>query len=183
MTYFINLLSIMLIALLGAGCSLNQNTDATWQDAAQDPLIQTNYHAADALAIQAGAQLSTSQPLIMATLVSIDKLDRSSTLGRLISEHISTRFTQLHYVMTEVKLRNQLYLKQEQGELMLTRELKDIASTHNAQAVIVGTYAVSQQFVFVNLKIIQPINNKILSSFDYNLPLDDNIRSLLPSKR
>lgn len=164
-------------ALLGEGYE-----EPTWDEAAQAQLIQTNYRAADALLAQVQNGLLTTQPLIMATVVNIDKLDKSSTLGRLISEQVSGRLTQLNYAMSEVKLRNNLYLKQDQGDLLLTREVKELAATQNAQAVIVGTYAVGQSFVFVNLKMIQPANNIVMSSVDYALPLDANIRTLMGKK-
>jgi hypothetical protein len=163
-----------LVATLNAGCT----NEPTWYEASQSELIQSDYRAADELLAQVRSTLINNQPLIMATIVNIDKLDRSSTLGRLISEQVSARFTQQHYAMTEVKLRSSLYVKQDQGELMLTRELKELAATHDAQAVIVGTYAIGEQFVFVNLKIIQPISNLVMASVDYALPLDSNIRAL-----
>ena len=61
----------------------------------------------------------------------------------------------------------------------LTREIKDLAKSHDAQAVIVGTYGQSDNFVFVNLKVIQPATNVVLAVHDYVLPLDSSIRALV----
>ncbi len=123
--------------------------------------------------------LSKGQPLIAATVVSIDALDRSSTLGRLISEQVSGRFTQLGYQMVEMKFRNSVYIKQSQGELVLTREIKELAQSVAAQAVIVGSYGESDDAVFVNLKIVEPATNLVLASHDYVLPLDSAVRALV----
>lgn len=168
-------------ALAAGGCS---NTPApkpepTWEQANGNPLIPANYKAADALLVQLSPTLSKPQPLIIATVVSIDNLDQSSTLGRLTSEHVSARFTKAGYRMIELKYRNSIYVKRSQGELMLTREIKELAQTHDAQAVIVGTYGQSDDFVFINLKVIQPTTNIVLAVQDYVLPLDISTKSLL----
>lgn len=171
-------LTIAFTILLLSGCS----QEPSWFDVRSDQFIETNYRNTDALIAQTSQSLSSKQALIMTTVVSIDKLERSSTLGRLISEQVSGRLTQRGYTMSEIKLRSNLYINKDQGELMLTREIKELATNHDAQAVVVGTYALSQQLVFVNLKIIQPSSNTIMASVDYALPLDGNMRALLGRK-
>ena len=47
----------------------------------------------------------------MATLVNIDALDRSSTLGRLVSEQVAARFAQQGRAMVELKLRQAMYMR------------------------------------------------------------------------
>jgi hypothetical protein len=44
---------------------------------------------------------------------------------------------------------------------------------------MVGTYADGNTFVFVSLKLIDPANGVILSSHDYALPMDRQVRRLL----
>jgi hypothetical protein len=179
---FVVLCGVAAFAL--AGCadspySPTRKVEPTWEQAASNPLVPANYKAADALLGQVKPILDMGQPLIATTVVSIDALDQSSTLGRLISEQVAGRFTQAGYQMVEMKFRNSVYVKQSQGELMLTREIKDLAKSHDAQAVIVGTYGQSDDFVFVNLKVIQPATNVVLAVHDYVLPLDSSIRALV----
>lgn len=173
---------IAVVSLTGCSGTPGQKPEPTWEQAANNPLIPANYKAADALLAQVRASLGKSQPLIIATVVNIDNLDQSSTLGRLISEQVATRFTQAGYRMVEMKFRNNVYVKRNQGELMLTREIKDLAQSHDAQAVIVGTYGQSDDYVFINLKIIQPANNIVLAVQDYVLPLDSSTKALLRSR-
>lgn len=157
----------------------NAPTAPSWEEAKSYPLIAMNYAAADALLGQVAGKLNKTQPLLVATVVNIDNLDQSSTLGRAISEHISARLTQTGYRMIEMKYRNSVYIKRNQGELMLTREVKELAQAHDAQAVIVGSYARSDSFVFINLKIIQPATSVIMAAHDYTLPLDWQIKGML----
>lgn len=170
------------LTLVGCSNTPTPKPEPTWEQASANPLIPANYKAADALLTQITPALSRSQPLIIATVVNIDNLDQSSTLGRLTSEHVSARFTKAGYRMIELKYRNSIYVKRSQGELMLTREIKDLAQTHDAQAVIVGTYGLGDDYVFVNLKVIQPATNIVLAVQDYVLPLDSSIKALLRSR-
>jgi hypothetical protein len=172
----------VLVFVAGCADSPVKKEEPTWARASADPLVPANYKAAELLLAQAGSSLRKNQPLIMATVVNIDALDKSSTLGRLISEQVSGRFTQAGYRMLEMKFGNAVYVKRDQGELMLTREIDSLAKNHEAQAVVVGTYGQSSDYVFVNLKVIQPGSNVVLAVHDYVLPQDASIRSLLRSR-
>lgn len=175
------------LVLLATGCAdPNTRVDETYESAINNQFIPTNYRAAEALIAQAQAQAQRSNialvpdvPLIAATVVDINVLEKSSALGRTISELISARFTQQGYKMVEMKFRNAVYIKRSQGELLLTREIKDLAQSHNAQAVLVGTYSVSKDVVFVNLKMIKPGDNIVIAAHDYTLPLNATVRELL----
>lgn len=177
------ILSIAVFAgAIMSGCSylpFDTKSQPTYSSVANSPFITNNYRAADALITQLGNRVSNNQPIIVATIVNIDALSNSSTFGRLVSEQISARFSQQKYSMVELKFRGDVYMKQDQGELLLTREIKSVAQSQNAQAVIVGTYAESGDTVYVNLKVIQPNTNIVLAVHDYAFPIDSNTRALL----
>lgn len=120
--------------------------------------------------------------LLVATLVNIDALDRSSTLGRLVSEQVSARFTQGGYRMIEMKFQNSVYMARGQGELMLTRQVHELANAYSAEAVIVGSYGTSKEYVLINLKVVEPATNQVLAVYDYSLPIDENVRMLLRNR-
>ena len=117
--------------------------------------------------------------MVVATIVNINSLEDSSPLGRLMTEQISGRLTQGGYKVIEVKLRNQLFMKRSEGELMLTRELRDIAKRHSASVAVTGTYTDSGKRVFVNLKAIRLDDNVIAAAVDYDLSRDAQIKTLL----
>lgn len=174
------------VAVFSAGCANeigNMRRGPSYEDAANNLFVPTNYRAAETLLAQLQGRLPAGQTLIVATVVNIDALERSSTLGRLISEHVSSRFAQAGYRVIEMKFRNNVYMAQGQGELMLTREIREIASSHDAQAVVVGSYGQSNDLIFINLKVIQPYTNVALAVHDYALPLDANIRAMLTASR
>ncbi|MEQ1600932.1 MAG: FlgO family outer membrane protein [Methylophilaceae bacterium] len=174
------------LSLLTACESVETRADnsraAYQQSTAVNPFIRENYKAADALLAQLSGKLRAEQPLIIATTVNINALEQSSTLGRLISEQVAARFSQSGLKLIEIKFRDSMYVKQDQGELMLTREINEIARKQNSQAVIVGTYGESTDDVFVNLKVIQPNTNIVLAVHDFAIPKNKNVISLLRSK-
>ncbi|MEA5097813.1 MAG: FlgO family outer membrane protein [Burkholderiaceae bacterium] len=179
------ILSFLFLALALTACADlssdngSSSSAPTWEEAASNKLIQTSYQAADQLIEQALPKLENGRPLIVATIVNINALEESSPLGRMIAEQISGQFSRKGLSMIEMKVRNNVYVKQNVGELLLTREIKEIAQNHNAQAVVVGTYTESSQLVFINLKIIRPTDNVVLAAYDYAIPLDKVVRSLL----
>ncbi len=177
------LFTVPLLSAALLGCSTEPKPPAkpvsTYDSVVNSPFIANNYRAADTLINQLGNRINNTQPITVATIVNIDALSSSSTFGRLVSEQVSGRFSQANYSMVEMKFRGDVYMKQDQGELLLTREIKNVAQSQNAQAVIVGTYAESGDTVFVNLKVIQPNTNIVIAVNDYAFPLDNNIRAML----
>lgn len=178
MKNYIFLLSVIFFLL--PGCAAH-SSDPTYRDALNSEYIRANYCAAEELLKKMSAQLNPNIPVIVTTVVNIDELTESSRLGRSISEQIGARISSAGYQVKEVKMRSNIFVKRNEGELMLSRELSEIMSNHKAQAVIVGTYSVAGSFVYVNLKMVSSFDNIVIAAHDYALPLDKNVSSLLRS--
>lgn len=140
-------------------------------------VLQANYRAVDVLL--RSVVLDPQRSVLVATLVNVDRLGESSRLGRIFSEQISGRLVQRGVAVTELKLRESVALQPHQGELLLSRELSEVSQLHDAQAVVVGTYAVSPSMLYVSLKLVSPAGNTVVAASDYALPMDENVRGLL----
>ncbi|MEO5934360.1 MAG: FlgO family outer membrane protein [Duganella sp.] len=171
--------ALALPLLLAACSSTTTKEEGNYSTISPNQFIDANYKAADSLIHQLNGKLTADKPLIMATIVNIDALEQTTTLGRLVSEQLSTRLAQGGLSMIEMKLRNNVYLKRNQGELMLTREIGEVATAHNAQAIVVGSYAETSDMVFINVKVIQPNTNFVLAGQDYVLAKEAIVRSML----
>lgn len=165
------------------------SAEPTWEQADQDRLREANYKATTALMAQYVRPVSTANnrnengsALIVATLANVNALEQSSTLGRLISEQIASRLTQSGQPVVELKVRNGIYMKRNEGEFLLTREIREVAAAHNAQGVIVGTYAEGADLVYVTLKLVDPSNSLVLAAYDYTLPVNRQIKSLIRTR-
>lgn len=146
----------------------------------QADIIGSSYAAADALIQSGGDILLPNYPLIGATFVDINDLERTTPFGRMASEHFSSRFTERGFEVVEILLRTNVYVRQDEGgEFMLSRELRNLSEQRNAQAVIVGTYAIGRNNVYITARLIRAVDSRILASHDYMLPLDDDVGYLL----
>ena len=171
--------ALALPLLLAACSSTTTKEEGNYSTISPNQFIDANYKAADSLIHQLNGKLTADKPLIMATIVNIDALEQTTTLGRLVSEQLSTRLAQGGLSMIEMKLRNNVYLKRNQGELMLTREIGEVATAHNAQAIVVGSYAETSDMVFINVKVIQPNPNCVRAGQDSVLAKEAIVRSML----
>ena len=143
-------------------------------------LVDTNHAAADRLLQD--APLDPGRTVLVATLVSVDRLDESSRLGRTLSEQLAGGLVQRGVRVVEPRLRDHLAISIVQGELLLSRELREISRAHDAQAVLVGTYSVTARAVYVSIKLVHPVGNVVVAAVDYALPMDDNVRGLLSAR-
>lgn len=141
--------------------------------------INHNHIAAQKLVEHAKGRLDKGKPLIVASFVNINDLSESSSLGRSISQQFATIFTNNGYRVIELLLRKDIYIKQDSGEFLLSRELKNISRSHQAQGVIVGTYAVGETRVYVTAKVINADSGIVVSAHDYSLPIDKDTKALL----
>lgn len=176
------LVSAVACAALLAGCSSmrkddEQQSSRRVQDAG---LVGQSYSAADRLLEQ--VPYLKGRPLLTGTFVDVSSLEDSSPLGRIVSEQISSKFAQEGHRIIELKMRRNVFIKQRGGEFMLSREVRDLSQTHNAAAVIAGTYAVGRRNVYVSARLIRADDNLVLAAHDYVLPLGPDTRELLAGR-
>lgn len=175
------ILGVVMLLLIGlAGCTDQNRIKPAIKDA---NLIAMNYAAADNLIASADGVLTKSKPLLITSFVNIDDLRASSTFGRITSEQVGSKFSQSGYPVIEMKLRSSVFIKEQSGEFILSRALKSLSTSHDAQAVLAGTYAVGSNVVYVTSKLIRTSDGVILSSYDYVLPIGPDTRTLLRARR
>ncbi|MDG4555364.1 MAG: FlgO family outer membrane protein [Candidatus Competibacter sp.] len=176
--------AVVLGAILGLGIVGCASTDdAPVRQIIRDAnLVDQNYSAADALLTRTPWLKERNEPLLAATFVDINNLEISSGLGRVIGEQIGSRFAQQGFTVMEIKMRNNIYVAEGAGEFALSRSVKEISQSHNAAAVIAGTYAVGRQSVFVNARLIRATDNQVLAAYDYVLPLGPDAKALVAAQ-
>ena len=176
------LLSVGVAGLL-SGCS-DVYTGASFRDHAaqgqRDVDLVANSHRVTERLVDTSQQiLDMEKPIIVASLVDVSDLEQSSVLGRIVGEQISSRLTQLGYTTREMRFRGNILVREGDGELALSRDVQKISKAQEAQAVVTGVYAVADSTVYVTLRLIRAHDSLVISSFDYSLPKNENISSLL----
>jgi len=173
-------MSLCLVIMLTMGCPYPLERVKVDQEP-YSKIIRTSYAATDVLAeIMKQRDFDTNGAIIAASLVNINNLAETCSLGRIISEQMLGRMAQHGFKIVEMKLRqDSVFIKKNEGEFLLSRELQNIGENHKANAVLVGTYAVSKYVVFISVRMIRTSDNTVIASYDYQLPLDFIIKSLI----
>ena len=144
-------------------------------------LIQFSYTIADHLTERALPPLiprHPDMPILVTTFVDNNDLEQTSHFGRVLQEHIASRLVQLGYTVREMKLSNTLHIEPKSGETILSRELTQISSGQQAQAILVGTISRTNRILYISARLINPVNSNILATDDYNLCMDRDILSM-----
>lgn len=146
-------------------------------------VIINNHQAAQGLIDIAGGQLDPAVRMLAASFANIDNLSESSSFGRIASQQLVSAFAAEGYQFVELRLRNNVYVNQSQGEFLLSRSLTDISAEHNADVVLVGTYAIAERNIYVTARLIRTRDSIILASHDYAVPYTSDMRRLLRPER
>lgn len=149
-------------------------------------LVTFSYKIAEDLIEQALPPLTPmhpEMPVLVTTFVSNSDLEKTSSFGRLLQEHIISRFVQLGYTVRELKMANNLYIEPQSGETILSRDLSQLDPNLQAQGIVVGTFTRTNRILYLSTRLIDPSNNNIISSNDYKLCMDDDILAMFGLKR
>lgn len=179
------ILPAMAVALLAGGCSTTTQLATrsepipTYEEAAASKFVELNRQVISKLVAGFDPEPTRNAPVLVATIVNVNDMRRTAPLGRTLSEQYASHMASAGFNVKEMKLRGTVFVKEETGELLLSREIKEIARSHNATMVLVGTYSTAANFTFVSLKFIRTEDNRILRGYDYALPNDRDVTKLL----
>lgn len=151
-----------------AGCASQLETVPGTEQA--NPLISASYAAADRLLNNTVRQelLSQNRRLLVASWVDVNQVSRSSVFGKMMAEQLASRLVQQGIPVVEVKLRSNLFISERGGEMLLSREIKDIGRLHNADAVVVGTYAdAGNSGVYVTVKVVRAVDGLVMAATNF----------------
>lgn len=156
-----------------AGCSTPRSrVAAPSEHVMSGDLVSSGYSITDKLLSQSKIQISPSDVILVASFVDINNLTKSSTFGRMLAEHVSSRLSQRGYKVIDMRLRtDSVFMEEGKGEFLLSRDLREVSKTHNASAVVVGTYGESARGIYVSARIINPSDSTVISYCDYGLVL------------
>ncbi|MCB1876900.1 MAG: hypothetical protein KDH88_13085 [Chromatiales bacterium] len=159
-----------------SGCSFNNERKDI-------DLVEASYSAVDSIHDQLNGRVDMSRPVIVTSFVNVDDLTQSSSLGRIIGEQFASRMSQLGYRVIEMKLRDTVFIQEKNGEFMLSRKLRDISAEHQADGIVVGTYAVGKDHAYVTARVVQAVDSTLVAGHDYAIPLGPDAQSMLKQRK
>jgi TolB-like protein len=172
--------SLLSVAMAGCGSIIKDYNLVSSSHTAADKLLKGVKDIPALVPRNNGVYMK--QPILVASFVNIDNVQQSSTFGRMTAEQIGSRLVQRGYKVIEMKMRGSIFVQEKTGELLLSRELRQISLQHDAYAVVVGTYGASKGTVYVTAKLVRAEDNVILSSYDYRLPMGPDTKKMLQKR-
>ncbi|MEG3639489.1 FlgO family outer membrane protein [Magnetococcus sp. PR-3] len=145
-------------------------------------LIGMSHQIADALVAELRKNHPSyhrSKPILVTSFVHRSNLDSTSELGLLLSDHIASRITQQGFAVLEPKLRQDLAIRMQQGEFILSRDIEKLSAEYKAYAVVTGNYTRGRTNLDFTTRMIRVNNRQVLASVDAKLPLNPNTEDLL----
>ena len=138
-----------------------------------------SYAAGDMLERNLLYYLDRTLPILSTSFVNLDNLQETSAFGRLVGVQIASRFSQHGYRVIDIRLSNGKVLVQERnGELVLSRDMKRINNSQDAQAILVGTYTIAGNQAFLSTRLVSTLDNTILSSYNFSIRMGDLLKAL-----
>lgn len=141
--FFIALVSILM------GCGPYQGSssvDQVGKNLPESNLITICDAAVNDIVQNCKVPIDKEKAIIVTSLVSVNNLDHSSSMGRMAGEVLANKLSQKGFTVKELKMgQNKIFIKEGKGEFVLSRKLQEIAKLYDVQAVVVGTYAVGEE--------------------------------------
>lgn len=122
---------------------------------------------------------SAPGPIGVTTFVNIDDLYASSTFGRMVGEQLMSELAMKGFDVVELRHADALQFLDTSGEFALSRDVRAIRGHRNLAAVVVGTYVVSPERVYVNARLIEPSTSLVLSAGSVEMSKTRELTKLL----
>lgn len=163
-------------AILFAGCAEIPIKKATRMKT--DDLVVIGDFIADQLTAGAGERLAPAKPVLVASFVDVNDVEKASNFGRMVSEYIISRLSEIGYTSVEAKPRESVYAAKGRGSLALSDAFMEMAQSNEAAAVVVGTYLTGKTDVFVSARLVELESGRVISATGFSLPFTDRLKNL-----
>ena len=120
-------------------------------------------------------------PVLYSTTVDLNDYDSTTNFGRLMSEALATALTQ-HWENKVINVnvrQGSMPILPREGEFILSRNAQELAIDYNAGAVLLSTYSVALDRVFVNVELVNVNHNDVVAAVQFDIPLGPRTEALL----
>ncbi|MBF0169973.1 MAG: hypothetical protein HQK87_02615 [Nitrospinae bacterium] len=136
-------------------------------------------YMAQVIKSQLRAREVLDQPVVVTTFVDLNNLNRSSVFGRVLAERLLNEMHLAGFTVSEIRKGRDIFIREEVGEMILSRDTRELLGRSNARAVLAGTYVATDDSVIINARLIDVNTPLILSSCSYNLRMNGKMIKLL----
>lgn len=178
------LASLMLAVALLTGCTAGAIPPSSTavngsRPEARGDLGSLTYRAVDR--IVAGApELTQGKQVVVGTIADVQRLDRSTAFGNLVADLVRSRLAQRGVVVADLRLRSAVLLDRKQGEMTLANDRNAVLAPPSAAGILTGTYAASDDLIYVSLKLVGASDARIVAAVDFAVPRRGSEQLLMP---
>lgn len=129
-------------------------------------MLEKNSVAANVFARYLRSNGLSKKPLLVSTIARVNDVESSSTFGRALTEHMSSRLATLGVTVMEPRVRKTLAINGG-GEFVLSRDAEDLQKKAPASVILAGTYSHGRELVTVHLKLIDASTQVVLIGHSY----------------
>ncbi|MBI5179574.1 MAG: hypothetical protein HZA04_10000 [Nitrospinae bacterium] len=173
------LLTTAVVALMAASCiSLPSSAPKNVTTAEKEDRFGTRFMASE-INQNLRPQHPEGLPIIVSTFVDLNDLAKTSVFGRMIAEKLIDDLSRQGFHVIEVRRAQDLLIKKDVGELILTREAAEMVDGANARAVLAGTYVATQKSVIINARLIDVRSPQVLSTVSFEVAMTEEIENLI----
>jgi len=118
--------------------------------------------------------------LIITTPVSLNDLEQSSPLARLLAEEMAAWFVRAGYAVREIRKGKNILFDPKNGELLLSRQVEFVSQGFVKSAlVLTGTYTMTTRNIRFNVRLVSAPGNEVLAMGCETLPLSPELMELV----
>ncbi len=121
----------------------------------------------------------SGMPIVITTFVDLNDLGKTSVFGRMMAEKMIDEMSRQGFHVVEFRKSQDIFVRKDGGEFILTRDAADLAKATNAMAVLAGTYIGTSKTVIINARLIDIKSPRVLSTASYEIERTDEVDGLL----
>ena len=175
------ILMVLGVFSLSACCSFRFHGGPLTPVGQANYLLCVTYEAVDDLLAQHPNPEDLDRVLV-STVVDINDVGRTTMFGRVLGECLSSRLTQTDKDVIHATVRTDQLLVRQDGQFLLSREARNLATDHNARTALVSTYAVTKDVVILSLKLVSTVEDSTLAGIDIVIPRTETVSDMLDER-
>ena len=99
----------------------------------------------------------------VSTFVNLNHLYRTSGLGRYLGEQMMHELQVVGLDVVDVRLTPAMMISEGFGEYAMSRDMAELSYVHPGDAMLVGTYTISNNEIFINARLLRNRDGMVLS--------------------
>ncbi len=178
MTYV--LLGLVLIGC--GGCFWGGKSSGTVSVKSPDFFGFSDYLARQLVANRPNGAILHGERIILTSMVNLEDLYETSAFGRTMTESLSTTLFKYGFRVAEVRKAPSVFIRSQEGELVLSRDVALLAANQAVHGIISGTYSLTPTTVIINVRLLDATSQEVLSVAGLELQRTRNINYLLTER-